>query len=102
MAILGVSFGGFGSRKLRFDSQKNNLSFGGEIDNEMKRRSAKPEQTDNNNEKPDSEPNLIYSIPKENYDPYININHPKNDDNKTSPQPFVAKYSVPDESQYPD
>ena len=101
MAILGISFGDFGSRKLRFDSQKNNLSFGGSVDDEIKSRVTKcathsvSEQTDKNSEKPVSVPNLIYSIPEGNFYPPVNINSP---DNKTTPQPFVAKYSVPDES----
>ena len=99
MAIFGINFGDLGSRKLRFDSQKNNINFNGLIKDTIPEKSIKkyavskqPLQIPSNEKPIDDAPTIKYGIPSENFRPYVNINPPK-----PSPEPPIVKYGFPPE-----
>ena len=86
MAIFGINFNDFGSRKLRIDSQKRNILFGNNTS------IKKPELKTEDKEVPKVQ-NLIYSIPKD-YKPDILVNPPKPPKTETKDAPILI-YAPP-------
>ena len=98
MAIFGINFNDFGSRKLRIDSQKDNVGFNSILDKKMMVKYAVPSQP---NSKPDKKPaddvpTIKYGIPSENFLPYIHIK-PQKPTTTTTNEPPVVKYGYPPE-----
>ena len=99
MAIFSINFNDFGSRKLKIDSQKNNVGFNSILDTKKMVKYALPPQP---NSKPDKKPTddvptIKYGIPSENFLPYIHIKPPiptKTIDYDISHAPMV-KYGYP-------
>ena len=87
MAIFGINFNDFGSRKLRIDSQKRNILFGNNNDSAKKTELKTEEKEDQKVQ------NLIYSVPKD-YKPYIPVNPSKPPKTETKDVPMLI-YATP-------
>ena len=100
MAIFGIKFSDFGSRKLRIDSQNNNINFKGDAVDTAKKALvenpmyAPPEQMNNENQNKENN-----TPKKENYTAYVNMNTitPIKEEKLPPKEPPVAKYALPEE-----
>ena len=101
MAIFGINFNDFGSRKLKIDSQKNGeVNFEGRRKQQLLKYAPPVNPDDDLDKKPvDDLPTVKYGIPSENFLPYIHIKPPiptKTIDYDISHAPMV-KYGYPPE-----
>ena len=87
MAIFGINFNNFGSRKLRIDSQKRNILFGDNNNSDKKTELETEEKEDKKVQ------NLIYSVPND-YRPYIPVNPSRPPKTKTNDVPMLI-YATP-------
>ena len=94
MAIFGIKISNFGSGKLRFDSQNNNVSFKGDVTD-----TAKKTFVENPMYAPPEQMNTENKVPKqENYNAYVNMNTitPIKEETLPKEEPPVAKYAHPE------
>lgn len=98
MAIFGIKFSDFGSRKLRFDSQNINFK-GDDTDTAKKTFVENPMYAPSEQMNAENRDKQNNAPKKENYTAYVNMNTitPIKEEQLPPKEPPVAKYALPEE-----